>query len=92
MKQDEIKQCFVKIQESIATMNHNSSTTAEAMTRIADAIDKIQDGIASGFSVVNNEHKNIKDNYDITKLLFKWVLFPLIIILGGLVGIKLYFP
>ena len=89
---DRIINCFEKIQESSTNMNHNSTTTAKAMTQIARAVDKIEKAMAAGFGIVNNEHDNIKTKYDSTKLLFTWVIFPLICILGGLVGIKLVFP
>jgi hypothetical protein len=89
---DKIQDSFDKMQINMNTMNHSSETTASAMDKIACAVDKIEQGIASGFSTVNTEHANIKNNYDTTKLLFKFVIFPLILILGGLVGIKLAFP
>lgn len=89
---DKIQDSFDKMQINMNTMNHSSETTASAMNKIACAVDKIEQGIASGFSTVNNEHYNIKNNYDSYKTLLKYVVFPLIIILGGLVGIKLVWP
>lgn len=66
-------------------MNHNSTTTSLAMDKIALAIDAIEKTIANHQGRTTAEHNEII-------LVLKWIVAPLIIIVGGLVGIKLAFP
>lgn len=89
---DRIEECFGKIQESIQTINHNSTTTSAAMNRIADAIDKIQESTASHSAQNSAEHIAVSDKLDKTISMQFKIIIALIVIVGGLVGIKLAFP
>jgi hypothetical protein len=51
-----------------------------------------QNAVGAQVSSINEAIAAIKANYQIAELLVKWVVMPMIVILGGLVGIKVLFP
>ena len=36
--------------------------------------------------------EGLKENYNLSKLMIQWIIAPLVLILGALVGIKVVFP
>lgn len=36
--------------------------------------------------------EGLKENYNLSKLMIQWIIAPLVLILGALVGIKIAFP
>lgn len=85
MKKDRLEECFTKIQESISTMNHNSTTTSNAIDKIASAIDKMEVTLATHQGQTFAEHGAI-----LTFL--KYVVLPLVVGIVSLVGVKLALP
>lgn len=41
---------------------------------------------------INGELGDLRGRYDVAQLIVKWAVFPLIVVLGALVGIKLAWP
>lgn len=60
----------------------------ERVAKLEVCYTSIQDSVTK----INISIELLKANYDSTKLIIQWIVFPLVVILGGLVGIKILFP
>lgn len=58
------------------------------MDRIEASLQKLNDEV----DALSDEVAMIKGKMDTTTMLTKWIIFPLLIILAGLVGVKLALP
>ncbi len=82
------KEILEEIAKSIRTINHNSTTTAKAIDKISESIEAMRITISKLDSRNQAQHSNI-----LNQLKQQWKLFlAAFVILGGLVGIKIYLP
>lgn len=58
------------------------------MASVEERLDKME----SKLTEMGNHLSHIQGAADTTNLLIKWVILPLIVILGGLVGVKIMLP
>lgn len=68
--------------------NSDITALAERVAKLEVCYSTMTDSVTS----IKTAIELLKANYDSTKLLIQWVVFPLVVILGGLVGIKILFP
>jgi len=74
------------IARSVRAINHHSDT-------IAKNTEALKEFAIKHSAVTSQEHKQIFEVLSENKeYMFKYVIFPLIVIIGGLVGIKLFVP
>jgi hypothetical protein len=71
--------------ESISTINHHTESIDKAVNKIADAIDRMENIMASGFATGKAERAEFRN-------LLKWVVITSLIILAAYGGIKIAFP
>jgi len=69
-----------------------SAETIEAIKARVDKLETCYNTLTTTIGEIKTSIELLKSNYDSTKLLIQWVVFPLVAILGGLVGIKVLFP
>ena len=82
------KEILEEIAKSIRTINHNSTMTAKAIDKISESIEAMRITIGKFDSRSQAQHSNI-----LNQLKQQWKLFlAAFVILGGLVGIKIYLP
>jgi len=57
------------------------SNTEKRLARIEEKLDEVSTRIA-----------NLEGQYSLSATLIKWIIFPLIMILGGITGVKVILP
>ena len=57
------------------------SNTEKRLARIEEKLDEVSTRIA-----------NLEGQYSLSTTLIKWIIFPLIMILGGITGVKVILP
>ena len=92
MNKDRLEECFSKIQESITTMNHNSTTTSKAMDRIADAIDKMELVLTSNATKIDGVDGKVDKQIKTMLSIIMWTVIALIITLAAVLGVNLKIP
>jgi hypothetical protein len=60
----------------------------ERVTKLEACVPPLQTDIA----LIKASIEGIKENYNLSKAMIQWIIMPLVLILGGLVGIKVVFP
>lgn len=60
----------------------------ERVVKLENCIPMVQTDIA----LIKAELEGIKTNYNLSKLMIQWIVFPLVTILGAIVGVKVIFP
>ncbi len=58
------------------------------VTKIEECIRPLQ----SDIQLIRIGMEGMKENYNLSKLMIQWIIAPLVLILGALVGIKIAFP
>jgi hypothetical protein len=85
---NEMENCMIRIAEAMTNMNHNSTIQAEQSVIQTKRINEMADVFRESSSRDKAEHLSILD-----QLKQQWKLtLALIIIVGGLTGIKLMLP
>ena len=69
-----------------------STETIDAIKERVAKVEACYNQLVADVAAIKTGIELLKANYDNSKLLIQWVVFPLVAILGGLVGIKLIFP
>ncbi len=48
--------------------------------------------LQTDIGIIKAELSGLKENYNLAKLMIQWIVFPLVTILGAIVGVKVIFP
>ena len=69
--------------------------TSETIAEIKARLERVEACISSlqiDIPLIKASLEGIKENYNLSKLMIQWIIAPLVLILGALVGIKVVFP
>ena len=79
--------------ESMDKMSNGMEKYGNGMEKLGNGVEKLTEFQVEHSTKVEEQHKSmfqiLRDNNIIIKYVFKFVVLPLLIIVGGLVGIKL---
>jgi hypothetical protein len=69
-----------------------SDPTIEALKERIQRLENIAMQNQQNIATIMETIVGLKENYNLSKLMIQWIIAPLVLVLGALVGVKLAFP
>jgi uroporphyrinogen-III decarboxylase len=76
-------------------MGHGRDMSDQVIDALKERVQRLEDIAMTNqknIATIMETITGLKENYNLSKLMIQWIIAPLVLILGALVGVKIAFP